>query len=411
MAETAANLVDRVFPEGVPVRQWVLSFPRRVRYHLARKPELMRAALGIFVDEVFANTRERAWVPRAGQCGGVTAVQRFGSSLNLNVHFHSIMLDGSYAPGPLGGKLVFHEARRPPTREEMEGIVIRVRDRVTDLLVAKGVLPAESEEEGQSEEPDLFDAMQAASIQEMIALSSSAKRVDVLGRTTDGEWVEPAGKPTCARVKEGYSVHANVRIAGRDQEGLERLCGYVLRPPFANGRIHETPDGKVLVELRRPRIDGGTELLFEPLEFMEKLAALVPPPKAHLVRYHGVLAPNARARRQVVERRVETRRKTEDGKTKGSDPRIPWAELLKRTFGVDAMECPRCGHRLRVVAYITDPPVIRRILLSMGLGASAPGSTGPPAAGLGAHMLDGEAGDAMDSDEYDDDERSCDGAE
>ena len=82
MAQTAANLVEKVFPDGVPVRQWVLSFPRRVRYHLARKPALLKRALAIFMEEVFANTRERAGVPGVGECGGVTVAQRFGGSMN-----------------------------------------------------------------------------------------------------------------------------------------------------------------------------------------------------------------------------------------------------------------------------------------------------------------------------------------
>ncbi|HLG42706.1 MAG TPA: transposase, partial [Planctomycetota bacterium] len=223
----------------------------------------------------------------------------------------------------------------------------------------------------------------AASIRELVAMSDPLRKVAVLGRESD-EWVEPKYKPTCARVKEGYSVHANVRIEGNDREGLAQLCRYITRPPFAMDRIRESGDGRIVVELRRPRMDRGTALLLTEQELMEKLAALVPPPRAHLVRYHGVLAPHARARIEVVRRQKKKKKKPDspaDGSPPGAKAWIPWAELLEKTFGVDALECPRCGHRMRVVAFITEPRVIRRILRSMGIappmqaaGADPPGS-------------------------------------
>ena len=96
MSEQAAHLRDHVFPR-VPVRQWVLSVPRRVRYHLARKSKLKRDVLAIFIGEIFRWMRRR--LGRSdGQGGAVTVVQRFGSSLNLNLHAHSLVVDGLYVP-------------------------------------------------------------------------------------------------------------------------------------------------------------------------------------------------------------------------------------------------------------------------------------------------------------------------
>lgn len=89
MADTAAHLVDRVFPD-VPVRQWVLTVPHRLRYLLAHDPELVTAVYGVFTRTVFAAMKRRAAVPSGCrmQCGAVTFIQRFGSSLNLHVHYH-----------------------------------------------------------------------------------------------------------------------------------------------------------------------------------------------------------------------------------------------------------------------------------------------------------------------------------
>jgi hypothetical protein len=92
MADTAAHLVDRVFPE-LPVRQWVLSLPFALRYRLAYNAPLVRDVLHIFVQAVFGSLRRRAGMPaanRLARCGAVTFVQRFGDALNLNLHFHTL---------------------------------------------------------------------------------------------------------------------------------------------------------------------------------------------------------------------------------------------------------------------------------------------------------------------------------
>jgi hypothetical protein len=90
MADTAAHLVGRVFPE-VPIRQWVLSLPFAVRYRLAFDAHLISDVLHIFVQAVFGSLRRRAGFAtsnRKVRCGAVNFVQRFGDALNLNVHFH-----------------------------------------------------------------------------------------------------------------------------------------------------------------------------------------------------------------------------------------------------------------------------------------------------------------------------------
>ena len=99
MEDTADHLVRNVLP-AVPVRQWVLSVPRRVRFVAARHPALATRLLDLFTRAVFAwqrrlGCRSGAVDPRTG---GVTAVQRFGGALNLNVHFHT--LPGPKCPRP-----------------------------------------------------------------------------------------------------------------------------------------------------------------------------------------------------------------------------------------------------------------------------------------------------------------------
>ena len=99
MSDTAAHLVDRVFP-AVPVRQWVLSLPYALRYRLAYDARMVTDVLGIFTRTVFGSLIRRAnrFGPRPNaQCGAVTFIQRFGSALNLNLHLHMLAIDGVYA--------------------------------------------------------------------------------------------------------------------------------------------------------------------------------------------------------------------------------------------------------------------------------------------------------------------------
>ena len=101
MAESAALLVDEVLPHQ-PMRQWVLSFPYQLRFLFASRPELMGNVLGIVYRAIASYLIKKAGLTRkSAQCGAVTLIQRFGSALNLNLHFHMLFLDGVYAKNKL----------------------------------------------------------------------------------------------------------------------------------------------------------------------------------------------------------------------------------------------------------------------------------------------------------------------
>ena len=100
----------------------------------------------------------------------------------------------------------------------------------------------------------------------------------------------PADGPCQAR-REGFDLHAGVVVPARDRARLERVCGYALRPPVVHDRIQLTGEGQVLLELRHRWADGTTHLLFDPVELLERLAALTPRPRINLVLYYGYSAP------------------------------------------------------------------------------------------------------------------------
>ena len=123
--------------------------------------------------------------------------------------------------------------------------------------------------------------------------------------------------------------------------------------------------------LKTPWSDGTTHLLLSPLELIEKLAALVPPPRQNLVRYHGVLAPNAAGRAHIVPGPCEdggddaTEAPTSDeAQEQPAQPayRLSWARLLTRVFLIDVTVCPHCGGKMKIIAALTEPAAIRAYL-------------------------------------------------
>jgi hypothetical protein len=91
-----------------------------------------------------------------------------------------------------------------------------------------------------------------------------------------------------------------VCCAAHQRKKLEHLCRYITRPPIANERLALNRAGQVVLTLKTPYRDGTTHIVVSPLEFMQRLAALVPHPRLHLIRFHGVLAPNARLRPAII---------------------------------------------------------------------------------------------------------------
>ncbi|MBW2235854.1 MAG: transposase [Deltaproteobacteria bacterium] len=434
MADTAAHLVDRVLPQ-VPVRQWVLSLPFALRYRLAYDAPLTSAVLGVFVRAVFASLRRRArkqWGVTRGQCGAVTFVQRFGDALNLNVHFHSLLLDGVYAAGPTRAPR-FHPLPAP-NDEEVARVVGQVARRIARLLERRGLGPESDPTEADplAEEEPLLAALYGASVAGRIATGRRAgERVVRVGDCIDPDGLPALEGERCASAS-GVSLHANVAVPARDRRRLERLCRYVARPPVATKRLSRLEDGRLLYRLKHRWRDGTTHVVFEPQEIVEKLAALVPPPRFHLVRYHGILGPcaserdrvvpgglmpeprgglpapsspvaspdapqmngrGARAQVQIREPRPEapahggTRRISELDPLNDALPspdvptprprRLAWSELLRRVFAVDVLECPRCGGRMRLLAAIHPPDATHSILECLNLPSRAPPAASP----------------------------------
>ncbi len=169
-----------------------------------------------------------------------------------------------------------------------------------------------------------------------------------------------------------------MRCGADDRQALEQLCRYITRPALANERVQTKTAGQVVLKLKTGWRDGTTHLVMSPLEFMQRLAALVPRPRLHLIRFHGVLAPNAKLRALVVPRVPEAPERAakpaecDENCAHHRPVRLSWAKLLKRVFDLNLEHCPNCGGELKIIAAVLEAPVIERILTHLRLQARAP---------------------------------------
>jgi hypothetical protein len=143
MAETAALLVDDVLPHK-PIRQWVLSFPYSLRFLLSNSPQVMSGVLGIVNRAISTHLIKKAgFKGTQAQTGAVTLIQRFGSALNLNVHFHMLFIDGVYQEKH-NGQLRFHRVNAATT-SELNTLVATISQRVAGHLERQGLLARDDE--------------------------------------------------------------------------------------------------------------------------------------------------------------------------------------------------------------------------------------------------------------------------
>ena len=184
-------------------------------------------------------------------------------------------------------------------------------------------------------------------------------------------------------IEQGFSLHAQVLVPAGQREHLEPLCRYGTRPAIATERLSLARDGCVLYGLRRHWRDGTSAVSFDPLTFIERLAALVPRPRAHQHTYHGALAPAAPPRDLIAPGRRKTTTESAtpadctaahdaDAERRAKTRRLTWAELLQRVFAIDVLECSHSGARRRLIAMFSDGVAVRKILDHLGLPSEHP---------------------------------------
>jgi len=257
----------------------------------------------------------------------VAFIHRFGSALNAHLHFHCVVLDGVFASAPAGG-VVFHPATGID-EPAIAAVQATVRRRLLGSFVRRGRLERD-------------DAH------------------------TMAQWAHGGG----------FSVDASVRIEATDHAGRERLLRYCARPPFALDRLRALDPERLLYHGAKPGPGGSGPLRLTPLQLIDRLAALVPPPRVHRHRYFGVLAPNSPLRAAVtalampavppaaaVMPTLPAPPAAEPALRRAA--RYAWAVLLARIDEVFPLRCPNGGGEMRIIAFITETAVVRDILLAL----------------------------------------------
>ena len=234
MAETAALLSDEVFPD-VPLRQWVISFPFPLRYLFAAHPHAMGKVLGIVHRVISSHLIHKAGHSlKEGATGAVTLIQRFGSALNLNIHFHILFLDGVY---------VYRDDRPPRfqrvkarNKDVLEELIQLISQRVGRCLERQGLLEQDTESAwldlDPAEDNDAMPQILGSSVSYRIAAGPQQGRKAFMIRT-----IRPLDRPDpgLERVAKanGFSLHAGVNCEGHQKHKRERLCRHIARPAVA----------------------------------------------------------------------------------------------------------------------------------------------------------------------------------
>jgi len=278
-----------------------------------------------------------------------------------------LQLDGVYTDDEGKATPVFVPAPELED-EDVKSIVETTAHRVIRLLTRRGILD-EDQLDPLAEESPLLAGVTAASVQGMIA---TGERAGMRVRRVLSDPAEGVKTGHLCYVSRGFSLHAATTVAAGDRAALERLCKYVARPPLAVGRLTQVSDDLLSFQLKTPWSDGTTAILLSPLELVEKIAALVPPPRRHLVRYHGILAPHAKDRDKIVPATSSGEQPVDEQSSTPRPYRLSWAALIVRTFGLKLERCSLCGGEMKVIAVITDPSSIRHYLEGTGQSAAIP---------------------------------------
>jgi hypothetical protein len=386
MVESAALLVDEVIPH-VPIRQWVLSVPYPLRFLYATHAQALGECLTIVYRAIESFLIKKAGLTRGrAQGGAVTLIQRFGSALNLNVHLHMLIPDGVW----LTGSPRYFRQVTAPTVSELQGLLQKISARIGRHLERVGLLVRDEEHSyldtssiqsgtgrragqgrgsGTLEERQTLEDLQSHSITYRIAVGAHRGRkafmLQSLPPMTAG-----TERPGVAQLS-GFSLHAGVAAAAHQRYKLERLARYITRPVLALERLSLTAQGHIRYGLKTPYRDGTTHVIFEPLDFLARLASLVPLPRVNLTRFHGVFAPHSALRRRIVPHAPARTKKAgpdEEGAFAHRHRAMTWAQRLRRVFNIDIETCERCGGAMKIMACIQDPAVIRKLLRSAAPG-------------------------------------------
>ena len=304
MAVNPVLLIDHILPM-VDMRQWVISFPFQLRFLFANYTTVMSKVLSIVTRLISTHFIQKGGAKDStARTRAVTFIQRSGSALNLNFHSHMLFLDGIYIDGFNEEKQMFRRVKAPTTTE-LNSLVHILSQRVARFLTKQGWLVEDSDNRYLNLDgltPDPMQNLHGHSITYRVALGAQrGKKVFTLQRLP-ARVDDDSSSQAVSMV--GFGLHTGVATRGNEREKLERVYRYIARPALSEKRLAIT--GNVRHQMKTPYRDGTTgdrrnHVIFTPLDFMAKLAALVPKPRVNVTRLFGVFAPNSPYRMTITQ--------------------------------------------------------------------------------------------------------------
>jgi len=382
MNEAAAHLTENILPVA-PYRQFVVTLPIPMRHWVAKSKKLMSTVQRIVIDVIQSHYKNQASSQGLENPtpGTITFIQRWGSALNLNPHLHILCTDGVYYRH---GEESRFRNMTDLTDRALEQILARITERMVRHFRRLRYLNLEGEVIQLPETDDLFQdhpglsQIVGASIAGRVAFGpNTGQKVTAIGKGFGYEEEIPLAKGKLCYSLNGFSIHARTKTNTLERKGLERLIQYMARGPLGIQRLEVIGQNSVLLRLKTPWRDGTHSLTFTFSEFLEKLTALIPPPRSALVRWGGCFAPASPYRKEIVLR--PHAKKGFDRETEETTPQVRFnrSKLLARTFKVDVDTCADCGGKVRIMGAITDPMETRRYRQHVG-EVSMPPSRAPP---------------------------------
>ena len=305
-----------------PHRQIVLTVPKMLRIYFRYDRRLLGKLCRV-ASRVITKSFRAPSGREDLEVGMVACVQTFGSFANFHPHLHILVTDGGFAAD--GTFYVLPKV-------SLAGLEQLFRHRVLKMMLREGLI--------------------------------DRKRVRLLL-----SWRH-----------SGFNVDGSVRIRAGDAKGRENISRYLIRAPFSVGKITWAPGRTVIYRTKMVKGPNRNFQVYDPLDFLAAVTAHIPDRGEHLVRYYGWYSSVRRGRRRKLglEEPAACVPAIEDDSLSGKEARRCWSRLIRKIYEVDPLLCPECGGLMKIIAFIEEAAVIRKILEHLRLWEEPEPRAPPP---------------------------------